>query len=330
MIFAPFLQAASNLPTDPSALESSISALESAISALEREIKALEICSAFWEPWVWLFSALVVIGVVMELWVIRHDSREEMEEWAIWHFIGVTRSPSKPSIRKLRVEYASVILISIGVAGELAIGVEISHINGLIRDKAGEVRTKNGALREKSDQLVALVSLEAKLAEDRTAKMQAAMMLRHLSKEQGDALCSAIPKSHANEVVVTSSSQDWESFRYAQDFNETLRHCTIAAGLEPSGGVGNSFWGQSVPFGVWIRYQKHLTLDDPRSPNLTINPVKRRALAETVRKALESLGVKVEGVSDDGRAMLDIYVGPRFPLEADAIEVNSSNQTTTH
>lgn len=159
------------------------------------------------------------------------------------------------------------------------------------------------------------------------------MMLRHLSKEQGEALCSAIPKSHANEVVITSSSQDWEAFRYAQDFDQALRHCILAAGLEPSGGVGNSFWSQNVAFGVWIRFQKNLTLDNPRSPNLTINPVKRRALAEAVRKALEAHGVRVEGLSDEGRAMLDIYIGPRFPpKDEEAAEATKpiSSPTISH
>jgi hypothetical protein len=179
VIFAHLIQPASNLPTDPSALESSISALESAISALESDIRAFESSSAHWEPWVWVFSALVVLGVVMELWVIQHDWREEMESWAIWYFMDVTRFPSRPSMQKLRVEIASVVLISIGVAGELAVGVEISHINGMIRDKTGEVRTKNAELRSKSDQLVALLQQqveEEKIAEGRAHREAAAKL----------------------------------------------------------------------------------------------------------------------------------------------------------
>jgi hypothetical protein len=159
------------------------------------------------------------------------------------------------------------------------------------------------------------------------------MMLRHLSKEQGDALCLAIPKPHVNEVNVTSSSQDWESFRYAQDFNEALRRCTISAGLQPSGGVGNSFWSQNVPFGVWVRYQRHLTLDDPRSPNLTINPIKRRALAWAIRDALEAHGVKIEDVTDEAQTVVDIFVGPRRPptdAELETAKPSSSNPTTSH
>ena len=161
MIFAPLTEAASRSPIDAPALGRSISALEGAISALERELKALEILSACWEPWVWVFSALVVVGVVMELWVVLHDWREEWETFAIWRFIGVTRSPSRPDRPKLWVEVISVVLIAVGVAGELGIGVEISHINGAIRGKASELRTKNAELRRDSDQLVALVNERA-------------------------------------------------------------------------------------------------------------------------------------------------------------------------
>jgi len=333
VIFAPLIQATSNLPTDSSALVSSISALERDASALESAIRALEISSARWEPWVWVFSALVVIGVVMELWVIRHDWRDEWEIFAIWHFVGVTRSPSRPSRLKLWIEFISVVLISVGVSGELGIGIKIASINNDLRGKSAVLRSKNSELRTASDELVTLVNLEAEQAKERTAKLQAAMMLRHLSKEQGDALCSAIPQSHANEVSVTSSSQDWESFRYAQDFSEALTKCIYAAGFGSRGfsgqlGVGNSFWSQNVLFGVWVRFQKHLTLDDSRSPDLTINPLKRRALAEAVRNALLSRGVKVEGVSDEGRSTLDIYVGPRFPPKDEP--ETSASQTSNH
>ena len=93
VIFAHLIQAASSLPTDPSALES-------AISALEREIKTLEGKSVPWEqalPW---FTALVAVGVAMELWVIWHERREGLHAWNR----GTIRSPERPSTAKFVVE----------------------------------------------------------------------------------------------------------------------------------------------------------------------------------------------------------------------------------
>ncbi len=177
-ILAHLLQTASNPPTDVSALESSTSVLERAISALESEVKALEIRSVPWEYSVWVFTFLVVIGVALEFWVIRHDWRDEMEEWALGHF-GIIRLPGRPSLLKLRIEIASLVLITLGVAGEFAVGIEITSINGLLRGKSAELRSKNADLRSKSDQLLALVTqqagdaiLKAGLADERAAKLE--------------------------------------------------------------------------------------------------------------------------------------------------------------
>jgi hypothetical protein len=160
VIFAHLIQSASNLPTDASALESSISALESAISALESEIKTLESSSLPWEHSVGVFTFLVVVGVAMELWVIRHEYRDDMEAWALAHF-GVLRSPGRPSITKLGVEVGSVLLITIGIMGELGVGIKIASINGALRGKSAELRSKSAELRSKSDQLLALVTQQA-------------------------------------------------------------------------------------------------------------------------------------------------------------------------
>lgn len=166
MIFAHFIQAASTLPNDASALKSSISALEISLSALEREIATLESSSTPWEHWAWLFTALVLFGVLLELWVIRHDWHDEWEIFAIWHFVGVTRSPSRPPRLKLWIEVASVLLIGIGIAGELGTGIEVALINGVLRGKSAELRSKGDELRSTSDQLLALVTEQAGDAEN--------------------------------------------------------------------------------------------------------------------------------------------------------------------
>jgi hypothetical protein len=307
MIFAHLFQSASSLPTDASTLES-------AISALEKDIKALENSSVPWEHSVWVFTLLVAVGVAMELWVIRHEYRDDMEAWALAHF-GVLRSPGRPSITKLIVEVGSVLLITIGIIGELGVGIKIASINVALRGKSAELRTN-------SDRLVALLRVEAQQTQERAAQIEASMMLRRLPKKAGEGLCQVIPKSVIYQVGVISSSQDWESYRYAEDFDAALRSCIEAAKLPLHGTLGNSFWSQNVVFGVWVRFQKHFTLDSPTSNDPILNPRKRRTLAESVRETLEANGVRVEGISDQGVATLEIYVGPRFPPEADAADSN--------
>lgn len=152
MTFAYLLQAVSNLPTNASALKSSI-------SALEAEIKALENSSVPWEhclPW---FTAMVVIGVAIELLVILDERRDDMEAWAVGYFLGTHKLPGKPSTAKFLIEVASVLLITLGIVGELGVGIKIASINGALRGKSAQ-------LRSKSDQLLALVTLQAGEARD--------------------------------------------------------------------------------------------------------------------------------------------------------------------
>lgn len=140
MIFAHLLQ---GLPTDSSTLEN-------AISLLEKDIKNLENSSVPLEkllPW---FTGVVAIGVAMELWVIWHDRRDDMQAWRR----GIIRPPDRPSTIKFMVEIASVLLITGGIVGELWIGIRITSINGALRSKNGELRTK-------SDQWVAMGTKDA-------------------------------------------------------------------------------------------------------------------------------------------------------------------------
>ena len=147
MTFAHLLQAVSNLPPDASTLQSSISALES-------EIKALENSSVPWEhrlPW---FTAMVMVGVAMELWVIFHERSDDMEAWAVGYVLGTPKLPGKPSRLKFLLEIASVLLITLGILGELGVGLKVASINGTLRIKSAE-------LRSKSDQLLAVITQQA-------------------------------------------------------------------------------------------------------------------------------------------------------------------------
>ncbi len=239
VIFAHLIQTASSLPTDASALESSISALESSISALESEVKALESSSVPWEYSVWVFTFWVVVGVVMELWVIWHEYGDDMEAWALAHF-GVFRSPDRPSTAKLVVEIVSVSLIALGVAGELGVGIKITSINGQIRGKSAELRSKSTELRSKSDQLLALVTQQAGDAKDsaKTAREEvdavgekAAALMTELGKAEGklrqlqifalarhisdtDALVGALTPFKGRQVVLRSYVGDAEGWLF--------------------------------------------------------------------------------------------------------------------
>ena len=109
---------------DSSALDKALSILESDISRLEPYIDSLE-------KWLWISSVAVVVGVTAELYLII---RAYLEDRAAW-IKGSIASPAKPRLWLLGIEVISVVLVVLGVAGELAVGVLSANANGRLRNK---------------------------------------------------------------------------------------------------------------------------------------------------------------------------------------------------
>jgi hypothetical protein len=170
----------------------------------------------------------------MELWVIRHEWHEESEEWAIWHFIGIDRAPASPLRIKLWVEIASVFLIAIGVAGELAIGIKISHVNGLIRGKAAELRSKNAGLRTASEQLVGILNTEVsendsevqRLKADNLA-LEAIIQPRTITVENQRKIVKSCGEFKNHVAVVESYGLDTEAFSTGSQIISVLQAMKI-------------------------------------------------------------------------------------------------------
>ena len=224
VILAPLTQAFSTLPTDTTPLESSISALESAIKTLENS-------SVPWEHLVWLFTFLVVVGVAMELLVIRHEWRDDMEAWALAYFWAV-RTPDRPSRAKLWVEIVSVLLITIGIIGELGVGIKIASINGSLRVKSAE-------LRSKSDQLLALVTQQAgDASQSATTAHQEAGAVKGIAdaarKDAEDALAKAqIAQRELARAESDASKAQSEASKVRQEVDATQKRVeSVSANLE--------------------------------------------------------------------------------------------------
>jgi hypothetical protein len=244
VIFAHLAQTVSSLSADAvSALESSISALESSISALERDIKALEISSICWERSIGFFTALVVIGVAFEFWVIFREHEDELEDWHLAHF-GIFWKLPKPTLKKHIPEFLSVALIVAGVAGELYAGIKITSINGKLRGISAELQSKGDELRSKNDQLLALVTQEAaglkKEAEAEHLKrveIEAKVAWRRLSdSEQSDmaAKLSALPAESVGASFWYTAG-DIEAATFATDLAKTFKRTHVV--VQPPGGV---------------------------------------------------------------------------------------------
>jgi hypothetical protein len=218
--FAHLISIASALPTDASALES-------AISALVSEITTLESGSEFWEkslPW---FTGLVVLGLAADVVVIVWERRDELAAYRRWIHQGF-HPAERPSGRKFALELLASAAILLGVAGELCAGAEIASING-------QLRSKNAELRNKSNQLVALVTKETEDERLARVKIEARVAWRSLTELQKVEIGKALRHFPRITVAVGYEGTDAESSSFASDIADALHASHL--NLEPEEGL---------------------------------------------------------------------------------------------
>lgn len=236
--------------------------------------------------------------MLLELWVIRHEWRDDWEAWAIWDFVGITRFPSIPPVSKFVVEVASVLLIGIGIAGELSTGIKIARINGDVRGKSAELRSKGDELRSDSDRLLALVTQQAGDAKDSAQRARDAAKQaweyaawRTIPDKECKVIRKAASALHNRTMVVEVNPSDDEGLAFANRINSCLGTIGTATAWQP---------GMMLPTGLSFSVGKD-----------------RHADFEIVIHALELGGVgradEMRKRSDD-RAQADfllLVVGPR-------------------
>jgi hypothetical protein len=194
--------------------------LESAISALESAITALDNSSVLWDTWLLpIFTGLVVAGLIADVVVVCREHKGEMNDWRR----GIVRPPDRPSTGKFRLELFATIAIFLGVAGELVAGIRIATING-------ELRTKNAELRRKSNELVALLHVEAEDAQkaageanERAEEMKEALAPRRLTTKQRSAISSTLSRFSGQPVTVVHNTFDTEAAVFAAQMLSTLK-----------------------------------------------------------------------------------------------------------
>jgi hypothetical protein len=315
VIFALLLQAASTLPTDASALESALSALESDIKTLETSSIPLE----HRLPW---FTGIVALGVAMELWVIWHERRDDMEAWGR----GIIRSPDRPSTVKFLVEIASVLLITGGIVGELWIGVNITSINGALRSDSAELRGKTGELiallnvkaeglrKDAGAEKTARLTLQGKVTaangrveELRKANNKAAADLEDEKKKRLKLAASLLPRDFWNQSgalakLANVKPPSWVVFEYPDEHEviRTAEQINFVLRLLPSPWRTGRRHGNEDQVSDGIRISVGHKFDPPSSSDLTnsMNFLRRvkfgDAKAAALKQSLLDSGIEAE------------------------------------
>jgi hypothetical protein len=210
-----------------------LSALESAVRALEGSLDSVE--------W-WLASAtfLVVVGLILEYW---HAVRELVE--------NIKARPPFPW-KKLQ-EIIGGILVTVGVAGELALQFHAStietdirskthQIEGLLNKKAGDAElsaaeankaakgfesqiAESNARVKVAEARIAAAELQTKQEERQRVALQKQVGWRNLTAAQRSALANSVSRFSGYEVNCNVSGlSDGEQLSLCIDIMQTLRN----------------------------------------------------------------------------------------------------------
>jgi hypothetical protein len=312
--FALLTQTASNLPSDASALERSISALESCVSAFDSKAESLANSSAGWEPWARVFTSVVVIGILMELWVIWDERREDMETWALT-FFGVHRTTVRPLTGRLVVECISVVLVAGGIVGELGINIKVASINAQLRAVDAQLRSKNAELRDKSDRLVEILHKQ-------NTELEAKVSWRRLSKEQQSVIAAHLKQFSVIRVGISYLGGNPEASQFADDIAAALQwHKQTLEPFSLFGGFGGGVYPLHPLTGV----------------NVSIMGEKSRNAIEALQRELCSIGfdttvtspppvTRTDGTKPKLDAVVLVMGRPVAPQGATEIAINAKTK----
>jgi hypothetical protein len=206
---------------NPSALDNSISSLEKVISGLESSVDSLDF-------WLWASTAIVVIGVALELYFVINEYRSGRNAW----LRASIRSPEKPNRWIFSFELLSIVLVVLGVAGELVVGIisadrnaELRNKNrllvGFIDQKAADAQERANGLEQSNKEL----GVQQEELKSDNLELEALIQPRTLSaKQQQDLTMATAPfKHHAVSI-----------FSYASDAEAARLGLQIAAALTKS------------------------------------------------------------------------------------------------
>jgi len=193
----------------------------------------------------WLngWTIAVVVGVVIELWIISSEYISELRDFRR----GTIRSPERPRKVKFAVELLSAALVIIGIVGEFC-----------ITRSTGEKETEMRAISGKQ---LSIAESEASKANLQAAQLLSEIQPRDLTPEERHDL-ESMRRFAGHNLLIASILFDTEGARLARQLKSSLNKAGIGTGndfetmtLDRIGGypeIMTGLWG-ATPTGSVIR-----------------------------------------------------------------------------
>jgi len=155
-------------------------------AALKILIDSLEAHRSSLDAWLSFWTWLVVIGIVFDVLFVIHAYQGDLHEWRR----GIVSPPSRPSRRWYVFELFAVVLVALGVAGELAVEGTIGRVETQIRtanDQRASLLQQEAGDAKESSKSAADAAARAKNEADAVGKVadQAQAKIASVGKRAG-------------------------------------------------------------------------------------------------------------------------------------------------
>jgi hypothetical protein len=189
------------------------------LNALLQQSKDLEHWEWVDDAWLFGWSAMVVLGVALELGLIAWEYREDLHSFRR----GTIRSPERPSKKKLIFELAACALVVGGVAGELLVTRSISEIGTKLRIISNERVGIAEEVASRADEDAADARERAAKLESENLKLRQLVQPRSLTSPQQREIGKALREFSGRTVEVWSGSYNPESYFLSQSIVAALK-----------------------------------------------------------------------------------------------------------
>ena len=261
-------------------------------SALARELDNLGKSWSSLEWWLDFWTVLVVVGVVVELFVIIV---EYIHDWRDFKR-GTIHSPEKPTLLIFGLGFLGAVLVAIGVAGEFQIHTKAGKIETDMRDTTRKLVSIVEGEAGKANERARKAKERAQKLENENLKLRERLAPRHLTPKQQRLVASKLRQFSGQRINMFSYAGDDEVAGITRDIGSAL------AGKNGAGWVLASATGQELnrsALGVIVETSPELmsALSVPKNiPNRDRDEARTvQRVAVALVKALRSVCIDAEG-----------------------------------
>jgi hypothetical protein len=265
--------------------------LPKAVTGLEVSISQLNASFARVELWLFVATALLVIGLVVEYWddIHRLIDRLRQRRKIPWHLVRAV---------------SGGILVTIGVAWELVEEINASNIESKLQTESGKVDALLTIASKDSMGLIATANEKAENEHLARVELEAQITPRHFNPNQFLSLVGALKPFSGKTVLIESYALDTDSAVFGSELIEACKRAHVSV-IDARMTV-TSFG--SISFGV------HLSGKDEALASALGLEMYHLGISTMLDNKPVSVSLRMGASADPSKIDEAIFIGPKPPL----------------